>query len=231
MKFMDALKQALFEEEEKKEEKKETKTKKYVKGLKLFYVVDVNLSEPEENPEEQPVTTDAIPETPPVAPPVAPAPVAAGAIPPTESFEEKVNILVEENILEKLEGVLTVPEADVDNIQTLEDLLDYVSDKKSDNGKPIIDEFVIETIYTATGITNTSQLGDLLQKDDKILIDIDYGTNKKDSIGIKVLKRSGVNNISIMLKKNGNIIPAKFNLQDFNNQIIIFRNSIFGEVK
>lgn len=237
MKFIEAFNNALFEE--KKEETKEKKTeknKRYVKGLKLFYSVDIKIAEPQQQPAQNIPAPVAPPPATPMPTPVQTAPI--GEVPQvplastnTENFIEKVNALVEEeSINERVEGVLQVSEQEVDNIQTLEDLLDYLSDKKADNGQRIIDDFVIETIYAATGINGT-ELADILQKEDRMFIDLDYGTTQKDSVGIKILKRSGVSNISIMLKKNGNIIPSKFNLNDFNNQLIVFRNSIFGEKK
>jgi hypothetical protein len=224
MNFLESFKDILLEKEG-TDKQKENK-KKYVKGLKIFYVVDINIKDPEEDQEK----AAEMPTQPPPAEVPAPAPVATPQVTPQESFREKVNsLLEEEGVVSKKEGIIQVPEADVENIQTLEDLLDYISDKGGEDETKIIDDFAIEVIYSSTGINSTA-LSEILKRDDKILVDLDYGTNKKDSIGIKVLKRSGVNNISVMMKKNGNIIPAKFNLQDFNNQIITYRNSVVGDV-
>jgi hypothetical protein len=64
----------------------------------------------------------------------------------------------------------------------------------------------------------------LVKKEDKVFIDINYGNKKTDSIGFKVLKRQGVNNLSIVMKKNNEILDGKFDLAQLNSQILFFRN-------
>lgn len=120
-------------------------------------------------------------------------------------------------------GVLNVPKQEFDNIQTLEDIVDYITDKRDNKGLKIIDDITVELIYSMAGITQTD-LGSIVKKEDKIIVDIDYGNKKEDSVGIKLLKRAGVNNVSLIMKKDNELIDAPFNLKQFNSQIVSFRN-------
>lgn len=234
------IKELLFEE----------KVKKIKKGLKIFYNIDIFIKESEEEQNAQnnePVQqaqnaqTQAVPAPTPAPAPVAPAPMqqqvpqaAPMQQPVARMRQESVNfrretkrllLREEEEIDDENKGVMEVIDTEVENIQTMEDLVDFLSDKKKKNGQAVFNEFCAELVLTITG-SGELQLSDLLKKEDKVLIDIDYGSDKTDSIGFKVLKRSGVQNISIMMKKDGNILPGKFDINDFNTQIIVFRNEI-----
>lgn len=226
----------------------ESRTSKQKKGLKLFYNIDIFIKDNgQENQEQaQPVAqaqnapAPAIPApTAPTAPttsatatpaaPAAPAPVRQ------ESLEFRKNtkrllLREDEDIDKEKRGEIEVSALEVDNIQTMEDLVDFLVDKKKKDGQPIFNEFCSELVLTLTG-SGEMQLSDLLRKEDKVLIDIDYGEEKTDSVGFKVLKRSGVQNISIMMKKDGNILPSKFDINDFNTQVVVMRNSVISDGK
>lgn len=186
-------------------------------GLKLFYTVDIVVKE------DEPIAAEPAP--------VAAAPTAQ-AVPPAapevaaESFYDAVGFyLNEETIGSRRTGMMIVPEYDMKDIQTIDDLMDYLADKKEKDGKPIMSEFAVELVLTLTGGDSaTQQVSDLLRKDDKVLIEVDYGEDKTDSIGFKVLKRAGVSSASIMMKKDSDILPGKFSTESFNNQIITYRN-------
>jgi len=195
--------------------------KKEKGGLKLFYAVDIFVSEDEPETPETNIPEPEVPEVPEVP---APAPAVPAT---TESFYSSLGYYMkEENIDSKKTGIIIVPESDFTNIQTIDDLMDYLVDKKEKDGRPILNEFATELVLTLTSAESaTQQASDLLKKNDKILIDLDYGEDKDDSVGIKILKRSGVNSVSVMMKKDGNILPGKFSAENFNNQIIIYRNN------
>tara|TARA_Y100000310_G_scaffold109614_1_gene108018 strand:+ start:3487 stop:4092 length:606 start_codon:yes stop_codon:yes gene_type:complete len=187
---------------------------KKVKNLKLFYKTDIFVQEfpNKEEDEEKPVTTPEEKQS-------------AETEQPAESTEEDENLLTEEIHKFKSEGELAIPEEDAGNIQTMEDLLDYLSDKKSDNGQAILDDFAIEVALALSGV-GVKAIEDIISKGDKLLIDVDYGTEKEDSIGFKILKNAGSNTVSITMKKDGKIIPSPFELPVFNRQLIYFRNTI-----
>lgn len=227
----------------------EEKVRKVKKGLKIFYNIDIFIKDNGQEQEQptEPVgqaqnaqaATGAVPPAPapqPAMPAPAPiAPVAPAPVAPVrqESLEfrrstKRLLLREDEDIDNENRGALEVIDVEVENIQTMEDLVDFLADKKKKNGQPIFNEFCSELVLTLTG-SGEMQLSDLLRKEDKVMIDVDYGSDKTDSVGFKILKRSGVQNISIMMKKDGNILPGKFDIGDFNTQIITYRNSILGE--
>ena len=192
------------------------------KGLKLYYKTDIFIQDfPEEEEEEE-----EEPEAPVTAQEPAPAAQPAGLPPDIESTEESGNLLAEDIYKVKTEGEEVLPKEEADNIQTLEDLVDYVSDLK-ENGKPVMSEVAKEIVLTLAGLGQDA-LDDLVNEGDKVIVDIDYGTDIEDSIGLRVNKVPGSNSISISMKKNSKIIPGNFDLASFNRQLVFFRNSLFG---
>lgn len=207
-KFKDII-TAIFEEEE--------PVVKSKKGLHIYYVVDILVKEEATAPEQTQAPEQVVPAVPTATPTVA-----------VEGFYTSVNKYLNEDVIDtKRAGTLLVPETEVANIQTIDDLMDFLVDKKDESGRPILNEFAVELVLTLTGGDGaTQQVSDLLKKEDKVLIEIDYGDSKEDSVGIKVLKRSGVDSASVMFKKDGDILPGKFSIESFNNQIITYRNSM-----
>ena len=207
------------------------------KSLKIFYNMDIHIKNPNTEIPEQPVQQE------PTQQAIQPAPQQ---IPPTQvAAEEKMlkkakKVFFEDEFtlgnknnnngdyVYKNEGILTVPKEEYENIQSLDDLLDYIGDSSDDSGNRILDEAAIELVLAMTGITQTP-LEDLVKKEDKVLIDVSYGNKKEDSIGFKVLKRDGVNNLSIVMKKDNEILDAKFDLKNFNSQLLAFRNSVVNK--
>ena len=137
----------------------------------------------------------------------------------TIGFSGRYHVLFD-NILDQ------VQEDEIDNIQSLEDLMDYLS-KKSVKGNPVLNDAVAEIILNMA--TNGAQsIADLISKDDRIYISIDYGKEKDSSVGFKAIKSSGLNTLSLVMKKDNKILTGQFNLQEFNKQLIFFRNSVIG---
>jgi hypothetical protein len=181
------------------------------KTLKAFFNVDVLIQGfPGSEPEEDDVAQQ----------PEEPAPEEQD-VTATEST------LYEDIYKHKATGEEVVPAQEVDNIQTLEDLLDYLGDIKM-GGKPVISEPVEEIILALAGV-GTKALEDIVNEGDKIYVDIDYGKEKPDSVGIRANKQGGSAAISLSMKKDNRLIPGEFNLEEFNKQLVFYRNSIFGE--
>ena len=201
------------------------------KTIKLFYNINMFIQDfKDEKPEEPAVPAEPVepvqPEVP--AAPVAPEPVPAlGATEPTpqpvESTKNSGKILNEEIFKARSNGLLTIKKEDAENIQTLNDLLDYVSDNK-ESGKSLINNIAIEIILNV--VEQKENVADIINKGDKVLLDIDYGFDKDDSIGIKVTKVAGSETISVTMKKDSKILTGPFNLPEFNKQIIFYRNSM-----
>jgi len=120
----------------------------------------------------------------------------------------------------KKEGKLILAKEESENILALNDLIDFLDDKKI-NGKPIMNKIVSEVILILSG-TNTGQLlDDIINEGDKFKVTIDYGISKFNSIGIKVVKNAGTKVISFLLRKDGKNI-GKFNLPVFEKQLLFF---------
>ena len=202
------------------------------KSLKLFYKVDVLVQnfpeeEPEEEPKEEP-TEQPAPEAPAPAPAAPTTPQTAAATPAqgiTASTKEDAKKLITEEVFKsKSNGEISIPQEEAENIQTMDDLLDYLSDKKEENGQ-IINDLVIEIILTLAGLGQKG-VDDVINKGDKVIVDLDYGFAKDDSIGIKVNKLSGSDTATLAIKKDGKILPGPFVAANFNKYLLYYRNAL-----
>jgi len=202
------------------------------KGLKLWYDVNIFIQgfvEPgdEEEPkvEKPPVEKPPVEEPPPSAPALGPATAAPAPLVASTKYNGK--ILNEDIYKMRAKGELFIPREEAENIQTLEDLLDYLSDKRIE-GKPIINALVTEIILTLAG-TGTKTIEEIVKKGDRVRIDIKYGGEIGDSIGIKVNKNSGSDTITMSMSKDNKILSGAFDLAQFNKILIFYRNSLASE--
>lgn len=200
MRIKSVIKEILFEQKE--------------KATKLFYNIDLFIQEFEDETEPEPEAQEKPKEEPAKEEPEAPEEE-------TKSFGK---ILTEAIHKMKSSGEFVVPQQDAENIQSLEDLIDYVSDKK-DKGKAIIDKLTQEIVLSLADV-GTKPIEDVINEGDKILIDIDYGLKKEDSVGLKVVKNAGTNSASILMKKDGKILASPFDIVAFNHQMVYVRNSL-----
>jgi hypothetical protein len=212
MKITDIIDGILMEEPEVVKEK-------IKKSLKLFYKTDILIQGfPERRTEEEPEETEK---------PGEEEDVTAGAtLPATESVNSTEGLLTEEILKTSAQGEMVIPAEEVDNIQTLEDLVDFAGDN-TEGGKPIINELVEEIVLSAAGV-GAKALDTIVNEGDKIFIDFDYGKEKPDSVGFRVNKQSGSTALSISMKKDNNIIPGEFDIEQFNKQLVFYRNSLLG---
>ena len=222
-------------------------------ALKIFYNVDINIHNPSSELPPQPITntTNVVAQAPEVVqkqknestrnrianilleddpnnPTQAqidqPVQVPQAALPAQQPAPQG------KDFVKKASGELTVSRDEVGNIQTLEDILDFIGDKKEKAGTPIMDEISVELVLAMCGANDTS-LESIVKKEDKVIIEINYGNKRDDCIGFKVLKRSGVNNVSIVMLKDGEILDGPFDLKTYNAQLVLFRNSVMGGIK
>lgn len=168
--------------------------------LKLFYNIDVFI---QEFKEDEPETKKA----------------QANQEEP-EAQEESTEYVTEEIYRNKKEGSLNVSVQDAKNIQTVDDLLDYLSDHR------VVSEIVKEVILIMMNVSSGKQISDIINEGDKVIVDIDYGNSEDDSIGFRINKRAGTNAYSLSIKKDGKIEEGNFNLKAFEQQVIYYRNSI-----
>ena len=229
MNFRDIIKKEfLFEEKKEKSG-----------ALKVFYNIDIKIKD-EKDPEK------SVP--PPVQEPVqAPAPTIQEpnpALAPTLPVQESINeedLPVEpevgpgeqepnvgKDIIKHIDGVISLSKDDVENIQTIDDLLDLLGDKKHD-GQDLLDDLTIEVITSLVGNPEAMKAQNLLKKDDQIIISLAFGYKKDDSVGIKILKRRGVSSVSIMMTKDNEVLDSPFDTKRFNGQIVAYRNETINK--
>ena len=95
------------------------------------------------------------------------------------------------------------------------------------NNSGIVDKIIIEI---ALALVNNDQeaLKETIGKGDKIYVDIDYGKEKENSVGLRILKNEGSLSISLNMKKDGKIIAMPFDKVLFNKCLIDIRNETLG---
>lgn len=205
-------------------------------NLKLFYNIDVFIQEFRDKTKEETL----VPETEEVPAETEEVPTETTT---QENTNEKGDLLTEAIFKQKAMGGISIPKEDVMNIQTIQDLIDYLSDKdhmesnqgtiqkvlnkdsKKVKGK-ILSPEIQEVVLTLAGMGGEEGLGDIIDKGDKVVVELQYGNTKTDSIGFKINKSAGTDVFSIMIMKDGEILPGAFNPTLVNKQILFYRNSI-----
>ena len=135
--------------------------------------------------------------------------------------------IYEETFAAKNQGMKKVSPDDVDNIQSLEDLLDYLANKNTKKG-PILNDVAVEIIMNMA-TQGPQSIQDIISKEDRILVTVDDGKDLDNSVGFKALKGEGTNTLSLVMKKDNKVIPGPFNIQEFNKQVVFFRNSVLSD--
>lgn len=201
-------------------------SKKEVAGaLKIFYSIDIKIQE-EGTPIEQPQEPAPQSQPQPVAQEPAPQPQPVAQEPQSVVQQESINEEEDDDdktIVKKLDGVLTLTKEDADNIQSIEDLIDFMADKKN-NGEKILDELTVEVITALIMAPDAMKTNEIIKKDDQIIITIYYGYKKENSIGFKILKRKGVSSVSTIMLKDNEVLDSQFDFRKFNSQIVDYRN-------
>jgi hypothetical protein len=140
-----------------------------------------------------------------------------------EEDEEKVTN--DNEIIRKTEGEISLSKDEVDEIQTIEDLIDMLGDKDND-GDNILDDFSIEVIKTMISPDAAQKASQVINRDDYIFLDILYGRKKEDdNIGFRITKRKKSDSVSSMILKDGEILNTQFNVKIINDEIVNLRNS------
>lgn len=200
-------------------------SKKEVAGaLKVFYSIDIKIQE-EQAMEQPPEPEVPQPQPEPVA---VPQPQITPPAPTQQPVVQQESINEEDaddgkSVIKKLDGVLTLTKEDADNIQSVEDLIDFMADKK-DHGEKILDELTVEVITSLIMSPDAMKTNDIIKKEDQIIITIYYGYKKENSIGFKILKRRGVSSVSTIMLKDNEVLDSQFDFKKFNSQIVDYRN-------
>lgn len=204
---------------------------------------NVQVGSPAEQP-AAPIDTGAAP-VPPVdtgVPPVAPvpdataaptAPTAAEPVPVplpsvvTEDDDKNETIVNDEDsIVRKMEGELVLQKEEVDEIQTVEDLITKLSEAKRD-GTNILDEFTSDIINTCLTPALQPQLAQKIDKKSLIFVEILYGKKKEDSVGVRIIKRKNSDLMTTSMMIDNKIINSQYKKETLDKRITDMRNDEF----
>ena len=204
------------------EENKET--------LKVWYDIDVTIKEKPEEETETPETETPEAETP--------------AEESTKLKGRSLNEVELATFKQRAKGEIVVPKQDLMNIQTIQDLISFLYDKDhieqkttsvgralGKSGSPesqgkIVNDTIQELLLVLTGTGSGQSIDEIIDRDDKIIIEIKYGAGAGDNIGFKVNKNSGTDVASISIVKNDEIVAGNFSSDIINKQILFYRNSL-----
>lgn len=146
----------------------------------------------------------------------------------TEETENNIVDIKDDNtIVRKLEGEVELKKEKVDEIQTFQDIIEYLT-KEQVEGVSVLDDFsseILNIIFTP----QASQISQKVDKKSSIFADIQYGFSKDDNVGVRIKKTANSDLISNVMIIDGSIINAPFNLMKVNERIIDYRNSLINK--
>ena len=193
---------------------------------------------PDLNATSTPIDTTGVAAATPVAPitPIEPvaAPLDGSDIPVpsvvTEDETKDVSINDDNNIVRKLEGELVLQKEEVDEIQTIDDIIIKLSESKIE-GVPILDEFTSDILQVIVNPATQMQLKDKIDKESNIFAEIIYGKKKEDSVGLRVIKRKGSELLTTSMMIDNSIVNAQYKKDTLDQRIVDYRNGEFEEDK
>ena len=144
-----------------------------------------------------------------------------------ETENNNVDIKDDDTIVRKLEGDVELKKEKVDEIQTFQDIIEYLT-KEQVEGVSVLDDFsseILNIIFTP----QASQISQKVDKKSSIFADIQYGFGKDDNVGVRIKKTANSDLISNVMIIDGSIINAPFNLMKVNERIIDYRNSLINK--
>lgn len=142
--------------------------------------------------------------------------------------EDDVSINDDNNIIRKLKGEMLLEKDDVDNIQTIEDLITTLTENKVD-GANVLDEFTSDILQVMANPTTQMQLKDKIDVESKIFAQILYGKKPEDSVGVRFIKRKGSELITTSMMVDNKIINAQYKKETLDKRITDYRNDEFEE--
>ena len=144
-----------------------------------------------------------------------------------ETENTNIDIKDDNTIVRKLEGEVELKKEKVDEIQTFQDIIEYLT-KEQVEGVSVLDDFsseILNIIFTP----QASQISQKVDKKSSIFADIQYGFGKDDNVGVRIKKTANSDLISNVMIIDGSIINAPFNLMKVNERIIDYRNSLINK--
>jgi hypothetical protein len=144
-----------------------------------------------------------------------------------ETENNAMDIKDDNNIVRKIEGQVQLKQEKVDEIQTFQDIIEYLT-KEQVEGVSVFDEFTSEVINTIFS-PQAAQISQMVDKKSSIFVDIQYGFAKDDNVGVRIKKVANSDTVSNVMIIDGEIINAPFNLMKVNERIIDYRNNLLSK--
>ena len=144
-----------------------------------------------------------------------------------ETENNAMDIKDDNNIVRKIEGQVELKQEKVDEIQTFQDIIEYLT-KEQVEGVSVFDEFTSEVINTIFS-PQAAQISQIVDKKSSIFVDIQYGFAKDDNVGVRIKKVANSDTVSNVMIIDGEIINAPFNLMKVNERIIDYRNNLISK--
>ena len=144
-----------------------------------------------------------------------------------ETENNAMDIKDDNNIVRKIEGQVELKQEKVDEIQTFQDIIEYLT-KEQVEGVSVFDEFTSEVINTIFS-PQAAQISQMVDKKSSIFVDIQYGFAKDDNVGVRIKKVANSDTVSNVMIIDGEIINAPFNLMKVNERIIDYRNNLLSK--
>lgn len=142
--------------------------------------------------------------------------------------DNQIQINDENNIIRKLKGEIVLDKEEVDNIQTVEDLIGKLEESKQD-GAPILDEFTSDILITMANPATQMDLKQKIGQESKIFAEVLYGKKPEDSVGLRFIKRKGSDLITTSMMIDNKIINAQYRKETLDKRITDYRNDEFEE--
>jgi hypothetical protein len=150
---------------------------------------------------------------------------------PAESvFSNKYGSLFEaegtsNSMIIRKNGEVPVSINEAKDVMELNDIFQILKRKLKKNGQSIFNDIMVQICTITLSENNSQSLADVIAKDDKVRIEVDYGKHIDDSIGFLISKPRSIDEYNVSLKESGKII-GKFDIKSFNKYLVeVYRNS------
>ena len=189
---------------------------------------------PDMNAQPAPVVTDVntqpIPDMNTGVPDLSNLPLASVVTEDDDNGDNDGNVSINDdnNIVRKFKGEMVLEKEEVDNIQTVEDIINILAENKVD-GVNVLDEFTSDILQVMANPATQMQLKEKIDIESKIFAEILYGKKPEDSVGVRFVKRKGSEMITTSMMIDNKIVNAQYKKETLDKRITEYRNDEFEE--
>lgn len=144
--------------------------------------------------------------------------------------EDDNNIQVndENNIIRKMEGEVVLTKKEIDDIQTVEDLITKLTESKVE-GVNVLDEFTADILQVIVNPATQMELKNKIDKESEIFTEILYGKKKENSVGLRIIKRKNSDLLTTSMMVDNKIINAQYKKDTLDKRITDYRNDEYED--